>query len=157
MLKIRLSIVLSAVIYIVACSPSGENITLPFEPEEVRNVLPAALERDGLWFKRVSDREFTFLKKDIPRVLEIGEEISSSFLPSERSFSCEGDYCEIFLRRINEAGVPYEIVKFMEIDWIVWEEKDAEEIARIEEAAMEEFANALSNKPFQTDAAKPRG
>jgi len=127
---------------LVACSE--DTITTSFgDPELERRAIPA-LEKAGLWYRQKSDGRFEFKNKDVRAVEALIGSVAQQVLPFDRSVSYGPEMEEIMVRLLKKNGVPYTVTVFQGTRWFVWEEQNAADFRRVQDAATAELESQLS-------------
>ena len=130
-------IIILSIILLTGCSEK-ETVTFGFQ---VYEALPATLERldeDNIWYEKLKDGKYKFYKKDLGKISKIHGEEVNKIIPPYRSVHYHPDILSIIEKKLKTEDIPYKIVQAEGLPYLVWEEKNEEEVKRIAEEAYKE-------------------
>lgn len=137
-------IIILSIILLTGCSEK-ETVTFGFQFYEAAPATFKRLDENNIWYKKRKDGRYEFYEKDLQKIQKIyGEEVNK-IIPPYRSVSYHPDILAIIEKKLKAKNIPYKVVQAEGEPWLVWEEKNEEEVKRIAEEASKE----ASKKWFQ--------
>ena len=134
----------------LACAEPGaeatEVITVGFQDSQVWLMTLKELDHRKIWHEPAGKSAIRFRMDDAEEITEIVEELTYEVLPPERSANYAEPLMTQFLKRLDEADVPYDVVEYGDLDiqpgerdglpveWVVWPEEYSAEVDRIRRA-----------------------
>lgn len=133
----------------------AETFVVGFQDSRVRNMSLEEPDARGIWYERVDDNAIRFRPEDLDVITRAVEGFSYEVLPPDRSVYYIEPIQKEFLKRLDEAGIEYEVTKYGDlgsqpergafhtvvwpdgrdaVEWIVWSAEDSAEVERIQEA-----------------------
>jgi hypothetical protein len=146
----------------LACAEPGadsaEVVTVGFQDSQVRRMTFEELDQRKIWYEPAGDNAIRFKMENVGDITRIVEELTYEILPPERSANYVEPFLTEFLKRLDKANVPYEVIEYGDLDtqpgendglpveWVVWPEEHSAEVARIRDALdrdalWDDFAN----------------
>ena len=150
--KMRIIVVL-LILMLGGCSKEP-TVAFSFEVPEVEVLAVEALKEGNIWFAKKSDGRYEFKKSDVPRVQEIYFQASNSIIPFGRGSSHGPEMQSIFVRNLNKVGAVFEIRRYKEQDWIVWEESQAQIVKEAYEVSEKELHAMLAGEDTHNKSLK---
>lgn len=121
-----------------------EVVTVGFQDSQVRCMTIEELDQRKIWYEPAGDNAIRFRMEDAGEITHIVEELAYEVLPPERSVNYVEPVLTEFLKRLDDANIPYEVVEYgafdilgesdgLPVEWVVWTEEHSAEVARIRE------------------------
>lgn len=110
-----------------------ESHTIKVQSPEFLEVVSARANDEGIWHRTEADAIFRYCKSDHSQVLQLVANVSSDFLPVDRSVSYAPRLHELFKSELTSAEIPYREQKHGDNHWVIWDEVHADEVREIQE------------------------